>query len=172
MEIDREKFYALAAKQGWEYCADGAFAEMGMHIADYREKTSPIPGITFDFYSGSLEQLHALVAQVEPEWVQFFSENTPVFCAYENGDPISFCIVEADDCCPLAVPGVRVGSIGCVGTLPACRGRKIGLRMVDLATCWLKNQDFPLAYISYTAIDHWYAKLGYQVYARFRLKKA
>lgn len=170
LELDQSKLNALAEAKGWEYCPDGTFAEMGVHIGEYQEKTAPIPGITFGFYSGKLEQLHGIVAQVEPEWVQYFEESTPVFCAYENGAPISFCIVEEDDSCPLAVPGVRVGSIGCVGTLPACRGRKIGLRMVDLATCWLKKQGFPLAYVSYTAIDHWYAKLGYEVFARFRLK--
>ena len=76
--------------------------------------------------------------------------------------------MEGDDNCPLAVPGIRVGSIGCVGTLPRHRGRKIGLRMVDLATVYLQREGYHKGYISYTAIDHWYAKLGYRTYTRFR----
>lgn len=42
--------------------------------------------------------------------------------------------------------------------------------MVDLATFNLKNEGCDKAYISYTHIDKWYEKLGYQTFARFSFK--
>lgn len=69
--------------------------------------------------------------------------------------------------CVLSVPGVKVGSIGCVGTLPQYREQGIGLRMVELATLYLKNAGCDKSYVSYTHIERWYQKLGYQVFARF-----
>lgn len=61
--------------------------------------------------------------------------------------------------------------LGCVGTVPQYRNRGIGLRMVDLATLFLKNEKCDKAYIHYTHIDKWYAALGYQVFARFNLNR-
>ena len=32
----------------------------------------------------------------------------------------------------------------------------------------LREQGYHKGHIGYTGIDHWYAKLGYKTYARFR----
>lgn len=169
--LDQVKLEAFCQRLNCELCDDGPFAEMSMFLEGYREKTQPIEGITYGFYDGPVDVLQAVVEQVDCTWVQYFNGKTRVFCAYLNGAPISFCIVEGDDKCPLAVPGVRVGSIGCVGTVPQHRGRQIGLRMVDLATVILQQEGYHKGYINYTAIDHWYAKLGYRTYTRFRFRK-
>jgi GNAT superfamily N-acetyltransferase len=169
-QLDQQKMERFAQRLGCTFCDDGPFAEMSMTLQGYQEKTRPIAGITYGFYSGPVSEIRDAVRQVDTEWVQYFNEKTPIFCAFLEGKPISFCIVEEDENCPLAIPGIRVGSIGCVGTLPQHRGRQIGLRMVDLATVFLRDRGCHKGYISYTGIDHWYAKLGYKTYARFRFR--
>ena len=168
VQLDQEKLNQFTRRLNCTLCEDGPFAEMSMALEGYAEKTEPIEGVTYGFYNGPMEKLQAVVEQVDDTWPQYFREGIRVFCAYLEGEPVSFCIVEPDDRCALALPGVRVGSIGCVGTLPQHRGRKIGLRMVDLATVILAEEGYHQGYISYTAIDHWYAKLGYRTYTRFR----
>lgn len=152
---------------GCRFCPDGRFAEMSLPLADYREQTAPIPGVSFGFYTGEPAPLQALVAQVDDSWCRYYTDTSAAFCAWVDGQVVSFCLVDTDAACILSLPGLRVGSIGCVGTLPAFRGRGIGLRMVDLATQLLRQAGCDKSYISYTAIDHWYARLGYQVFARF-----
>lgn len=169
-QLDPNKMRKFEQRLGCRFCEDGIFAEMSLGLGDYQEKTTPIAGITYGFYSGPISALREAVGKVEPEWVQYFTEDSRVFCGFAGERLVSFCSLSEDGDCPLAVPGVRVGSIGCVGTLPEYRGRQIGLRMVDLATVLLQNEGFHKAYISYTHIDHWYAKLGYQTFARFRFE--
>ena len=169
-QLDQEKLQKFAKRLNCILCDDGPFAEMGMSLEGYTEKTAPIEGVTYGFYNGPVEKIQAVVEQVDDTWVQYFQEDTPIFCAYLEGELVSFCIVGPNDDCPMALPGVRVGSIGCVGTLPQHRGRKIGLRMVDLATVYLREQGYHKGHIGYTGIDHWYAKLGYKTYARFRFE--
>lgn len=90
-----------------------------------------------------------------------------MFFGYMGEKPVSFCVVNVNADCILSAPGVKVGAIGCVGTVPQYREAGIGLRMVDLTTLYLKNEGCDKAYISYTHIDKWYEKLGYQTFARF-----
>ena len=162
---------AMEKRLGCRFCEDGKFAEMGMDLADYEEKTTPIEGVSYGFFQGDMQLLREAVAQVDATWVEFYPDGTDVFAGFVSGKPVCFCIVEEDKECMLAEPGVKVGSIGCVGTLPEYRGRQLGLRMVDLATLYLKQQGFDKGYIHYTAIDHWYAKLGYETFARFSFCK-
>lgn len=170
--INEMRMREMERNLGCVFCKDGECAEMSLDVGGYTEKTAPIPGITFGRFDGDVETIRAIVRQVEPDWAKYFSEDSFIFCAYANGEPISFCLVdELADGCMLARPGIKVGSIGCVGTLPAHRGHGIGLRMVDLATLLLRDAACDKIYISYTHIDHWYAKLGYEVFARFSFQK-
>lgn len=165
--LDPARMAAMEQRIGCRFCEDGSFAEMGIALANYQEKTQPIEGVTYGFYQGPLAELQAAVAAVDPDWVQYFQGNSPVLCGYINGQAVSFCCVEALEDCVLHASGVRVGSIGCVGTVPEHRGRGIGLRMVDLAATELRRQGYDLAHIGYTHIDHWYARLGFETAARF-----
>lgn len=171
-KIDRNKIREFEQRRGCRVCPEGIFAEMSMRLGAYREKTAPIPGVTFEFYRGGLEDLQAAVRQVDEEWVQYFTGESPVFCGFRDGKIASFCIVEEDTGCMIAAPAIRVGSIGCVGTVPEFRSRGIGLRMVDLATVHLQKEGFHRAYIGYTHIDRWYAQLGYRTFARFSFREA
>ena len=125
----------------------------------------------FGFYPGNAEELQDIVASVDEDWVKYFQGRLPVFCGMIGKQVVSFCIVETDAETMLSRPGVRVGSIGCVGTAPEYRSRGVGLRMVDLATLYLQQEGCSKAYISYTHIDFWYARLGYETFARFSFSK-
>lgn len=166
-QIDPFRQYDMAQRLGCVFREEGEFAEMSLDLADYQEQTQPIPSVRFDFYKGEIEPLLRMVAAVDTAWPIYFRTGSPIFCAFLDDQPVSFCIVDEEADCMISHPGVKVGSIGCVGTLPAWRGRGIGLRMVDLATLWLKEAGCDKAYISYTAIDFWYARLGYETFARF-----
>lgn len=165
--INQKKLKELEKRLGCRFCSDGMFAEMSLDIKDYHEKTVPIQNIEFSFCKGSIDDIKAAVAKVEEDWVQYFKSTENVFCGYCDGEIVSFCIIDSDVDCILSQDNIKVGSIGCVGTVPKSRKKGIGLRMVDLATVYLKNQKCDKAYIHYTHIDKWYAKLGYETFARF-----
>lgn len=171
-KIDSNKIREFEQRMGCRVCPGGIFAEMSMPLGTYQEKTAPIPGVTYDFYHGALEDLKAAVHQVDAQWVQYFTGDSPVLCGFLDGKIASFCIVGEDPRCMIAAPGIRIGSIGCVGTVPEYRGKGIGLRMVDLATLYLQKEGCDKAYIGYTHIDRWYAQLGYRTFARFAFKEA
>lgn len=166
-QIDGARRAAMAERLGCHFCEDGEFAEMSLDLSGYREKTQPIPGIRFGFYPGDAAELQGLAASVEEDWVKYFHGDLSVFCGFLDEKAVSFCIVNSNADTMLSRPGIRVGSIGCVGTAPAYRSRGIGLRMVDLATQYLQNAGCDKSYISYTHIDFWYERLGYETFARF-----
>ncbi len=169
-DIDFEKMNEMENRLGCTFCSDGDFAEMSLDLVDYKEKTRPINKADFSFYQGSVNDIKKIVALVDEEWVQYFYEDSPIFCGYSAGQIVSFCIVNADEDCIISNHGIKVGGIGCVGTVPQYRNLGIGLRMVDLATLYLKNEGCDKAYIHYTHIDKWYGKLGYQTFARFSFR--
>lgn len=162
-----QRLLDMQARLGCVFCTDGEFSEMSQPLFNYQEQTAPIPNVRYDFYHGDMTLLQQLVASVDEEWCQYFTSQTPIFCAYWDDTPVSFCIVDTDADCLISLPGVKIGSIGCVGTIPAYRGHGIALRMVDLATVLLQKSGCEQGYISYTHIDHWYQKLGYRTFARF-----
>lgn len=168
--LDNNKSKAMEARLGAVICEDGRFAEMILDITDYAEKTEPITGIEYRFFQGDMEEVRGAVALVDEDWVQYFKEDTCVFCGYAGEEIASFCIVDVVAECILSTDDAKVGAIGCVGTVPRYRKSGIGLRMVDLATVYLKKEGCDKSSISYTHIDKWYAKLGYETYARFAVQ--
>ena len=165
--VDSIRVKEMERRLGCIFCEDGTFAEMSLHLADYREQTSPIADVEFRLYRGDMDVIREMVAEVDDEWVRYVHEDTDVFCGFADGRPVSFCLIDTEADCILSRPGLQVGSIGCVGTVPAYRKRGIGLRMVDLATVMLQEAGCQVSYISYTHIDHWYERLGYRTFARF-----
>ncbi len=140
---------------------DEVFEEMILWLDGFSPDAVKIdapPRITFDYYDGDLDTLLDAVAQVEEGWLPIYREPNRVFCAFDGGRPVSFCIVEPIE----SYASLKIGGPGCVGTVPDYRKRGIGLRMVQLATGILKKEGFDLSYIHYTGVAKWYAKLGYQ----------
>lgn len=148
------------------------FVEMDMYLRDYEMPPMPLPeGVTFGFYEGTLGDLHKLVAQVEEEWVQDFNEGDRFFCSYIDGEIASFCIVVGDEDCVIKDEHTRIGSVGCVGTLPKYRRRGIGLYMVALATQILKEEGCDKGFIHHTGFDKWYGRLGYRTFMCFEMSR-
>ena len=122
--------------------------------------------IVFGEYRGDPAQLKDAVASVSEHWLQFFGEDSRVYCALDGGRLASFCLLE--DMC--RYEGLRIGGPGCVGTVPEYRRRGIGLEMVRRATETLRNEGYDLSWIHYTGVGHWYAKLGYRTVLRWNRK--
>ena len=144
---------------------DHVFTELALDLKRYTPRP-PVPcpeGITFGAYDGDMELLRAAVRKVDGDWVKYFDGSGRYFAAFEGGRIVSFCILDEMGRCGEK----RIGGPGCVGTLPEYRGHQIGLKMVQLATGILQRRGFDIAYIHYTHIDHWYAKLGYKTVLRW-----
>lgn len=143
---------------------DAVFSEMILPLGEFdgSRYEKALDGVSFGFFEGSPDELKRAIAKVEEDWVEFFDENSRVFCGYANGELACFCNIE--DMGEHTVGGrtVKVGGPGCVGTLPEYRDRGIGLTMVKLATQIFKDEGCDLSYIHFTYVDRWYAKLGYR----------
>ena len=136
---------------------DWIFTEL---VMDLRQTSPAAPppfsrkGITFGEYHGGLAALHAAVARVDEEWVQYFQEGDRYYCAYDGEAIVSFCCLSDMGC----FHGLHIGGPGCVGTIPTYRKQGIGLEMVRLATETLKRDHFTLSWIHYTHLPDWYEK--------------
>lgn len=140
----------------------GLIAEMGINTAQLLEAPhTPPENVTFGFYSGDRGSLLKAVAEVEDDWVQYFNGGS-IFCAESDGGIASFCFADEDVTCILSDGISKVGSIGCVGTVPRFRKKGIGLKMVSLAAQHLKSRGCGKIFIHYTGVYDWYAKLGFK----------
>lgn len=162
-----EEYRAYFEKQGYRF---GSFVEMDMWLKDYEMPQMPVPeGVTFDYYKGSLEELHEAVSKVEEDWVQFFNEGDCFYCGFLDGKIVSLCMLGFDDDWVISDGRMRVGSVGCVGTVPEYREKGIGLAMVAHGTQLLKEAGCDKSFIHYTALDKWYGRLGYETCMCFGL---
>ncbi len=145
---------------------EAVFTELALELRGENPETASVPcpdGITFGEYHGPLEALRDAVRQVDENWVKYFREGERFFCAEENGRIVSFCILDDMG----SFQGLHIGGPGCVGTLPECRGRGIGLELVRQATQTLRQDGFDLSWIHYTHLERWYMKLGYRPVLRW-----
>ena len=117
--------------------------------------------ITFGIWEGSLDELHASVRQVIPDWVPLYDGKSRVYCGYISGKIASFCIIEDMGEHLLDGRKIKIGGPGCVGTVPEFRKNGIGLMMVKDVTQILKDEGYDISYIHYTGVAPWYRKLGY-----------
>ena len=118
--------------------------------------------ISFGIYQGSLNELHAAVEQVVPEWVRYYDGRSRVYCGFIDEKIASFCIIEDMGEHLLDGRRIKIGGPGCVGTVPEYRKKGIGLMMVRDATQILKEEGYDISYIHYTGVAPWYYKLGYR----------
>ena len=158
--------YDFFAKRG--YTIGGEFNEMSLKLSGFSAPEDDIPdGARFCMCTSDISELHRAVAAVDEEWVQYFTYPDAVFCCYYNGVLASFCIIGDDEHCILSDGKAKVGSIGCVGTVPEFRRRGLGLRMVALAAQHLKDRGCDDTFIHWTHLDKWYGRLGAQVVLKF-----
>ena len=143
-----------------------ASAGMGMDISGF-EPLLPDTDITYDFLSGKYEELKKAVASVDEEWVQYFSEDSSIYCGFKDGEIACFCLVDFDAECILSDENSKVASIGCVGTVPKFRRNGYGLKMVENATLISKEKGCNKSFIHQTHLEGWYGKLGYKTVIKF-----
>lgn len=98
---------------------------------------------------------------------QYFNEYENVFAAFSGGKIVSFCIAESGCLTMLSRDGENVGSVGCVGTIPAARGQGTGLAMVGKASEQLISRGCDVIYIHYTHLGKWYGKLDFEPFIYF-----
>ena len=170
MQIDIVKLKDMETKLNCKFGKDGIFVEMALDLQEYEEKLPSISGVSFGTYSGDTEKIKQLVEKVDKKWCKYFTTNTTIFCGFVNAEPASFCIItnKADSILP--DDNCKIGGIACVGTVPEYRKQGIGLKMVDMATVYLKKMGCDIAYIHYTHLEKWYKKLGYETLARFSFR--
>ena len=118
--------------------------------------------VSFGFFRGGLDELHASVEQVVPAWLPLYDEKSRVYCGFVNGKIASFCMIENMGEHLLDGQMLKIGGPGCVGTVPEYRNKGIGLMMVKDVTQILKEEGYDLSYIHYTGVAPWYHKLGYR----------
>lgn len=161
-EFFRRRGYSL----GNEFCE--MFVDMSRAAVPHGY-SDPLPPseADFRFISGATDELVSAVKSVDEEWVQYFDSD--IFCGFVGGRLVSFCIVEDDVTCALSGGDIRMGSVGCVGTIPSARGRGIGLKMVSLALKELSRRGCERCLIHQTHLDKWYGRLGAQTAFRFRM---
>ncbi len=169
IQIDTTKLKNMETKLNCKFGNDGVFVEMALALNEYQERLPSISGVSFDVYSGGVEKIRKLVEKVDTKWCKYFTENTTVFCAFANQEPVSFCIITPIADSILSDYTLKIGGIACVGTVPEYRKRGIGLKMVEVATMYLKSLNCDIAYIHYTHLEKWYKKLGYETVARFSI---
>ena len=126
--------------------------------------------VSFGYYQGDIGKLKDDVARVVPHWIDFFNENSRVFCAFADGKVASFCMIEDFGTHTVAGMKWKIGGPGCVGTLPEFRNRGIGLSMVKEVTKILKEESYDHSYIHYTYETDWYGKLGYKTFIKWNGK--
>ncbi len=107
------------------------------------------------------------VGLVEKNWMPFYEDaSCPVCVAEERGNIVGFVRLEGK------IPFARnfaadVGGIGCLGVIPAARGRGIGRRLAAFATNEIKRMGFGVCYAGYTYLEDWYLPIGYNTVDRF-----
>lgn len=141
------------------------YSEMILRLQEYREDKyeKKLPdNISFGFYDGPIDVLHEAVAKVDPDWVKIFREGSRVYCAFEDGKIVSFCMIEDFGTHEVDVMSWKIGGPGCVGTVPEYRSRGIALTMIKNVTKILRDEFYDYSYIHYTQVDKWYEKLGYK----------
>ena len=142
------------------------FDEQVLPLADYDPTALDIPtpdGISYGVFTGDHAVLTEAVRAVDEDWAQWFRPRSRTFVAMDGDRVVSFCLLDDFG----EYEGLKIGAPGCVGTVPAYRKQGIGLRMIQLATAIFKEEGYDLSWIHYTAVGHWYAKLGYQTVVRW-----
>ncbi len=140
--------------------------EMGMDLMDFTPLL-PDTDIAYDFLKGRHDELTEAVATVDKEWVQYFSNDSNIYCGFKGDEIACFCLVDFDAQCIVSDNSSKVTSIGCVGTVPQYRRNGYGLKMVENATLISKEKGCTKGFIHQTHLEKWYGKLGYKTVIKF-----
>lgn len=154
------------------YRSESGCMEMKMPSESFDPNKLDIPpcldGVSFVLADGGdMESLRCAVGAVDPEWVQYFTAESPVLIAKLDGETAGFCIIDENADTVITSGENNVGSIGCVGVVPQMRKKGIGLAMVAEAMRRLKQNGCTDVFIHYTYLDWWYGRLGFRTFLRY-----
>lgn len=153
------------------YTANWSSINMELSLADFdldRLGIPPVPeGLRYRFEEQSdLPAVLAAVQAAESGWTGIFSDcSDPILLAELDGEIAGFEILSTDGGY-FVRPGQQIGSVGCVGVVPAKRERGIGMAMVAEGVHWLKTQGCTQIELRYTWLESWYGKLGFRTVSR------
>ena len=163
--------YDFFEKRG--YILGGEFNEMSLELDGFNKAEELMSAADTScvtrYCDTGIEDARNAVAKVDEDWVQYFNDTDSIYCVYANNEIASFCIVGNDETCLLSDGSTKVGSVGCVGTIPEYRRRGFGLAMVALCAEFLNKLGCGKLFIHQTHLDKWYGKLGAQVVLKYRL---
>lgn len=149
------------------YKAVGGCDEMLLKLDEFNSERYALHGsetAKYGWYEGDMKEIHAAVASVDDNWVQYYTDSENIYVARVDGRIASFCLVDTDCNNYLTDRYGRIGMPGCVGTVPEYRNKGIGLEMVANVTEYLKEQGMNVSFIYYTGVADWYRKIGYQIF--------
>lgn len=159
------------------YIGDYTTVDMAAELEDFDLSKLPIyPApeyIRFRYETpGEHEKLLAAVNEVEPNWVQYFSEprednpeKTLIAEDMRNGNIAGF-VMSEPGAASFEHGGLRTSAMGCVGVVPEYRRSGIGLRMVADGMQRLKEQGEQAVELKYIVLTDWYSRLGLKVCSR------
>lgn len=157
--------------QSHGYAAEQGCIEMKLALenVELSKVSVSIPkDVRFCYFSEQDRQpLYDAVAAVREDWVVYFLQTEHVFVAYQGNKIVSFAILDFDCDNVLSRAGEKIGSIGCVGTVPKSRKNGTGIALVALATEELKKHHCAESFIHWTYLESWYGKLGYETFLRY-----
>lgn len=169
---DNIKFFE---KRG--YIGDYTTVNMAARLADFDiDKLDIYPSpeyIRFRYeMPGEHDKLLKAVNEVEPNWVQYFSEpeednpeKTLIAEDTRNGNIAGFVMSEPSGA-SFEHNGLKTSAMGCVGVVPEYRRSGIGLRMVADGMQRLKEQGEQAVELTYIVLIDWYSRLGLKVCSR------
>lgn len=169
---DNIKFFE---KRG--YIGDYTTVNMAAKLADFDiDKLDIYPSpeyIRFRYeMPGEHDKLLKAVNEVEPNWVQYFSEpkednpeKTLIAEDTRNGNIAGFVMSEPGGA-SFEHSGLKTSAMGCVGVVPEYRRSGIGLRMVADGMQRLKEQGEQAVELTYIVLIDWYSRLGLKVCSR------
>jgi ribosomal protein S18 acetylase RimI-like enzyme len=154
------------------YSADWTSVNMALPLADFDPQSLRIPaapqGLAFRFAQAEdLPTLLRAVESAQPCWLEIFRRlgDAPVLLAEENGELLGFeCLDPRGGL--FVTGGTQVGSIGCVGVIPAARKRGVGRAMVAHGAAWLKAQGCAWTELRFVELVDWYRAIGFEVTGR------
>ncbi len=134
---------------------DFHFDQLTLHGSDVAE---------YGWFQGDMNDIRSAVAQVNENWVQFYTQPDNIYVATVNGEIASFCLVDTNCRNYLTDKYGKVGMPGCVGSVPKFRDKGIALEMIARVTDYLKDQGMDISFIFFTGVAKWYEKIGYRTF--------
>ena len=149
------------------YHAYNGCLSMYIYTEEFQHRIKTPEGLVFRAEKDIISsEVLGMVKTVEPNWLKYCENcaGKTVITAERGGKATGFVIAETDAHTIITEEGCKTGLIGYAGVIPEERNKGTGLSMISWTTGYLKTEGCTEVFISYTSLDQWYAKIGYQEY--------